>query len=798
MRRGSFVAWVIVASCLGSGLVRAQAPAPAPPRGDELRAHLEALSKQRDDVTLDLGVRERIALEMATTLDRAAATATTANQRRALWSEAAELLDQFSEKNPAHPSERTFRVQASVYLWARARDRLRAAELDPTDQADRAAGVTDLKECLGRLKPIATVVFNGDDVLAQNVRFRLAQVLADRAEFDATEDAKTREGWNAEALAALERPVSEPSLQGFALALRAELLGRLKRYDEALATADRLATARPAPPESDRVEIRATILAGKRDFAAAFKTVDASSLAPAEKVLFRARLRLAEYRDTTAGPGREASETALYRELKALRSSGRPETTAALAEVAKIVREPTKDSEPVAWDLLADGAAAVGAFPRAGELERLAAARADALGRREEAASYRLRAGAFLFQAESFADADAVLTRLAEDPNAGPSRPRAALLRSLARGRALAKQAPGASPSTYASALKYQIDTFANDPTTSEARWLLGKLRLAESDRAGALAYWDAIAHGSPRWAESRAEIAAVRQRDLDLQRLNNDKVEVAKRLADARGFLARSIAQAKGDVESNDLLLSSARLELTPGIGNPDEARKICEQIERSVSRPDQRDAARRLRIVALAALNRWFDAERASRLESTQSDPVDLLPTVRLLDRWAAESDSDLRTRRVGLFLRILLTPAEDRPDAQPADKRAEFRLRFVRALLFSGDDAGARRALRGFAPTEMLADDLLRDLAETFVRLEAYDMAVKVQQLRGRNLTTGSLPWFEARYGLALAYYRSGRPKETLQLIEATTILHPDLGGGELRDKFVRLRQRINPAE
>ena len=74
----------------------------------------------------------------------------------------------------------------------------------------------------------------------------------------------------------------------------------------------------------------------------------------------------------------------------------------------------------------------------------------------------------------------------------------------------------------------------------------------------------------------------------------------------------------------------------------------------------------------------------------------------------------------------------------------------------------------------------------------------MAVDVQRLRAKITPTGSLPWFDARYGLALAYYRSGKPKESLHLIEATSILHPDLGGGDLREKFLRLRQRIKPTD
>ncbi len=120
-------------------------------------------------------------------------------------------------------------------------------------------------------------------------------------------------------------------------------------------------------------------------------------------------------------------------------------------------------------------------------------------------------------------------------------------------------------------------------------------------------------------------------------------------------------------------------------------------------------------------------------------------------------------------------------------------------TRALVFSGDDARARASLdawQGTPPT--LGDRLLGDLADTYARLDAHDLAADVQRLRARRAATGSLPWFAARYGLALSYYRSGKAKEARQLIDATAILHPDLGGGDLRDKFVRLRQRLDPHE
>jgi hypothetical protein len=151
----------------------------------------------------------------------------------------------------------------------------------------------------------------------------------------------------------------------------------------------------------------------------------------------------------------------------------------------------------------------------------------------------------------------------------------------------------------------------------------------------------------------------------------------------------------------------------------------------------------------------------------------------------------------RRFGLIIQTLLAHALERPEEGNETLTAEIRLRLCRALLLRGDDAAAMRALTawGGRPPED-HEDFLKDLADCYFRLEAYTLAIDVERLLLKRLATGSLPWFEARYRLALAEYRSGKAKDALHLIDATAILHPDLGGGELRDKFIRLRQRIGP--
>lgn len=763
---------------------------------DELQAHLAALAGRLDNTAIEVGVRERLATEMAATLDRAANSAPTAEGRRARWTEAAEVLDRFSEKNPGHPQARAFRVQAAVYVWARARTWLQAFRANPADAKARENAGADLEACVRRLRPVFESVGNATDVLAQNVRFRLAQALADLAEVG-PDDPSARRSRNLEALLALAPPVSVPSLKGFAHLLRALLFARLDRFDESEAESAEAAKANPPPPEAEAIEARLAVRLGKTDYTGALKAVEATKLGPGEKAALRARIRLDECVGRPEGRERRDAESALFAELGGLRASSRPETRAALIATARALKEPGPDQEPAAWDLMAEGAVALGEPVRAGGLERRGAERADALGRPGEAVRDRLRAGAYLFQGEKFAEADTLLSRVALDPKAGADRPRAGLLLALARGRALALGRPGASQASYEAALRDQIKNFPADPSASEARWLLGRLLMAGSDRAGALALWEAIPHGSPRWLESRAEIAGVRQHDLDAQRLNNDREAVSRRMAEARSFLARSLEQAQGDVETNELRLCQSRLELTPGVGRPEDVQATWERLQQSAALSSQRDTARRFHIAALAMMGHWVEAEQAARQEVRLSPPADLIPLVRLLDRAAAEAESDLRTRRMGHLLRILIARVLDDPEALAPDLRAEVRLRNVRALLFSGDDAAARRALTSStAPPPSGSPELLRDLAETYSRLEAYELALDVQRLRSKLAPTGSPAWFDARYGLALTYYRAGQPRDALHLIEATAILHPDLGGGELRDRFIRLRQRIDP--
>jgi len=764
---------------------------------DELERHLEDLRHHAEDPTTNIGRREVLVLEIAATLDRTGQTAATLDARRARWTEAIELLDRFETQNPGHPRAREIQFQAAVYLWALGRSWQQQAALDPTHQTARSEAVKDIDAAFVRLRAIQETLQPGDgELLAQNLRYRIAQTLADRAELD-PDGSPGRRRFEDDALAALDRGITEPTLRGFAQLLRADLLSRQERFDQAEEALASAAKTKPALPPADLLEVRIEILAGRKRFDEAIGAIDAAAIDAATKDALAVRLLLSQRAGTASAAERSAAESALFRRVASLRASSAPGTRAVLLELARRLVEPDAKQGPEAWEAVAEGALGLGELTRASRLESRAAARAEELGRTEDAAKLRLRAGAYLYQAEQYGEADLVLTQVFDNLKAGPARSGAGMLRALARGRALALGRPGTSMKGYVDALEAQIQQFPRDPATNEARWLLGRLRLASSEKDAAMALWSAITPGTPRWVDARLAVARNSQRELDILRIGNDRAQIDARYAEARAFLTDSLELAPSAVEKAELTLALARLELTPVVGAPDQARQRCEQLLHSSTRSDQRDRARRLSIVALAELNRFDEAETKAREESSRSHPVDLLDAARLLDHVVSDSESDLRIRRFGLIIRTLLAKELQSAKELSEEQMAELQLRRCRALLFRGDEEGARRSLTAW--NGRVPDDdhgFLKDLGDTYFRLQAYVLAIDVERLRQQRLPSGSLPWFESRYRLALAEHWAGKNKDALHLIDATSILHPDLGGGELREKFIRLRQKMGP--
>lgn len=750
-----------------------------------------------DDAPATAEDRARRALEAATALDERAQHAASLAESRARWQEAVRLLDDAVSKDPTVGLAPTLRFQAAVFAWASQRTGLDQVDLLAPAAPDRVAAARGLDDAIDRLRAVPTPPDAPHDPFAQNVRFRLAQAIADRARLR-PELEPARVAAEKEAAALLDRSITSPGLKTFARLLHAELANRLGQHGPAQLEAEELERADPPAPGPAVAEIKVDALTGRGQFVAAAEAADRAPIPADRKVLWRLRVDQARRKLTPPAAARGAIEAEMFGRAAAIREGKTADARRALMELARMIDEPRAEGDPDWWDLLAEGHLLLQEPERAARLAARGADRAEAT-RSARAAPLRYKAAAASFQAEKYAEADAALGRLLKDPAApGPLRARGGMLLALARGRALAARQPGASRAAYLAALEAQVRDFPDDPASVEARWLLGKLRAAANRPEEAIDLWAKIGHGQPRWLDAQVGAADLAITAVEAAWTNRDATAARPRYEAARGMIRRGLDAATAGDEAILMGLRLARLELIAGIGQPAEALLACDRILRGPAATDQHRQARLGRLVALAELNRFAEAEAVGRNEAKLDDLPGLLAAARLLDRAAAATEGDQVRRRTGALIRGLVDRWVDPVDQAPPEFREELRLRSIRGMIFVGDLAGARRLIARWGGVGGGGGDndpgYLRDLGDTYLRLEAYPLAIEVERVRAGRLAPGSPAWFDARYGLALALFRSDRGKEARKVIEATAILHPDLGGGETRAKFERLGQRI----
>jgi tetratricopeptide (TPR) repeat protein len=313
-----------------------------------------------------------------------------------------------------------------------------------------------------------------------------------------------------------------------------------------------------------------------------------------------------------------------------------------------------------------------------------------------------------------------------------------------------------------------------------------------------AIALWEEVPPSHPRWRESRTAIVAAHSEAVRSLLDEGKPAEAGDRLAEARAALDSIRGESDDPDARNAFDLARADLELLPGLRSPEiaEALDLLDHLVATESDAPRRDAARRLRILALVLDQQLADAEREAREELERSEPEAIVPLAERLDRAAASAPEPSR-RRIAGIARLLTERVLARADDLEPGLRARARVVRIRGQLETGDLDGARASAQSWAGDllpDRLPAALLPPLADALDRLGLYAQAADVQRAIIAAHPPGSLPWFEARYGLAVSYYRTGRPADARRLIDGTSALHPELGGPELREQFTRLRRRL----
>src|SRR5262249_5179116 len=154
---------------------------------------------------------------------------------------------------------------AGVYRWAIGRSWADQFEANPTQAAARAGAVEALDGCIERLQAIEKSLAASEERVMQNLRFRLARAIVDRADFEEAESFP-RKRLLAKPLPLLGRPFPEASLRGFAALLEADTYAGLGRADDALRSLDAAARANPPVPADEMLHSRVGVLIALKRF----------------------------------------------------------------------------------------------------------------------------------------------------------------------------------------------------------------------------------------------------------------------------------------------------------------------------------------------------------------------------------------------------------------------------------------------------------------------------------------------------------------------------------------------------
>ena len=770
----------------------------------DLDALVEAAERRVDDAEIGREERARYLLDVADQIDRAAQAEPSADRRADRWDRAVALIDGALDAQPGLPRATALELQAAVYRWAEGRSWQAQLDRLPTDRAALASAIEAIDDAVVRLRRLwsASRDLPDGDLTAQNVRFRYALALADRAELE--DDPGLALDARQQALGRLRDLPGESPLAGHAALLNGRLLVAIGDLDGA-EVALRAAEGQPGPAPAERLDARVALLLARKEFEAAIEAIEASGLSEADRDLRAVKVRARQWIDHFPGRERNRVEEDAIARVRRLRDAGHPNADAALAALAAHLSEPDADDDPGRWELLAEGHLARGDAAQAVALNREGADRAEASGDPDRAWLMRYRAAAILVRAGRFDEAAEALGPLAEaarDPD-GPApidhRANASLLEGLALGRVASE--PGAGPEqrlAYEAAIREHLDAFADDPTAGEARWTLGRLRDSAGDPDEAITLWTGVPPDHPRWLDAHLAAVGLLVDAVAEARASGRDADVRSAIEAARRVLDETLDEASDPEARNALEFSRAELDLVPTFGDPERAIDRLDRLVAAEVDADRRGRARRLLIVASTLGGRTAEADRLAREELGLGDLDAIVALASRLEEADDPRLGEASRRRIAGLIALLTGHALALPG--PLDPGSIARLRVLRidALLELGDTAAARDSAVSWADAMdpgALPSPLLATYADALDRLGLYPRAIDAYRLLIADRDPGTPPWFEARYGLAVAYYRTGRPDDARRLIDGTAALHPELGGPPLREKFLRLRRRLD---
>ncbi|MCH8922396.1 MAG: hypothetical protein IIA67_04520, partial [Planctomycetes bacterium] len=210
--------------------------------------------------------------------------------------------------------------------------------------------------------------------------------------------------------------------------------------------------------------------------------------------------------------------------------------------------------------------------------------------------------------------------------------------------------------------------------------------------------------------------------------------------------------------------------------------------------AKPEWTSKMQSLLVFSLAGQGRWQEATKALRKVSAP-EPGELLDLLMGLSRIAAGSTAQVRGQLAALQLDALrlLTPRWDKLTKRQQRQALQID---AAAKAAAGQHQAAYDAYA--ALTKAYPNDAaVQEAQAQFLLASDKPQWLKQARVKWRTIERRSKPadarWFRAKYSQALANERLGDKPQAAKIIKLLQVLHPQLGGPEMKAKFLALLKR-----
>jgi len=786
-----------------------------------------------------------LVVEWSRTLAAAARDAVPA-EAEPLWQRARLVIAQFSERNPQHPRLPLVDAQGALVELDRAMWLADDAELlAPTNErvvtarGGLAAAARKLRESQerveqsGRRKGPATehrAALKPFELqnLAKRLRFEQARAYLRLAEISAADSPDRADGF-AQASKLLEPLAELPTDHPLAWSARVAQIACLRGTgdragaERLLAAAEKSTPPQPVARELVAERARLLALAGRIDDALFLLNAGDQSAASDDPQADELRLELAvsAWRAAQANPDKQGLQTwqvritqltaaieakhgpywsrradRLLAELGSVAATAGPVDAALLARTAANHWRDGQPAEALTVYDRAAGAAATKSPEQAFDLGFLAAT--------IEHSQQHWDAAASRYQ------------KLAEQWPANARAPEAHLLAAHDRLQAIETASPGdaAALGPYIELLTAHLQRWPESNRTADVRWRLGRAFESQHKLREAVDQYRAVPIASERAldaieATSRtyARLAADAAADTAID------ATAARRLAQEAGEFFDSLSQAivakpaKNAERQQELVRAAALAAAKSWISCPPEGYRRAWQIltplvaEPTLAAASWQPTAQALLVAALVGDGRLDQARQHldGFVGLTPATAQSLLTALsRAFDRAPAAAERQRQMAELKLLVFDKLGRSIE--GASPAERR-ELELLEAQSLAEAGraDEAAARfKSLRESYPRDAGVLEAQAASLSLAPGVGAVPPALAAWRDVERHVESGSPRWLRAKLELARLHLRGGDRAQAAKIVEVTTLLHPELGGPELKSQFEALQRDIGATE